>query len=238
MGLTHSSKGKEPDRYVVVGKHVASQCQSSLSSDPSSVSCDSSSVPCDPSSVPCDPTSVSCDPSSVPCDPISVPCDPDAVTIVVTDPTIVKCSICYKDIPRDNITLHKSHCTKLRTSKPSTTQTQSVTSKQTKSHSKSRKRTNKKAEPLTPADDLDSLLAEVKLADTMCGYETCRKKVNVIGLKCQFCSKKYCMEHNIPELHGCAEEARRHARRAHSKGEYTSIINRVEPLYFRHLGTD
>lgn len=84
--------------------------------------------------------------------------------------------------------------------------------------SKSKKKAGKKMTPLQRSgDDLDTLLAEMSLADSRCSQEKCRKKVNVIGQKCQFCGKRFCMEHSIPELHGCAEEARKHARRSLQK---------------------
>ena len=73
-----------------------------------------------------------------------------------------------------------------------------------------------KSEPAVE-EDLDSMLAEMALADSTCGHHGCKKNVNVLGFRCQFCQRRYCMSHNIPELHGCGEEAKKHARSAKPK---------------------
>ena len=67
------------------------------------------------------------------------------------------------------------------------------------------------------ANDLDAMLAEVSLADSTCSSPKCKKPVNLLSMRCQFCKLKFCMAHSIPEVHGCAEAAKRHARSQMSK---------------------
>ena len=61
-------------------------------------------------------------------------------------------------------------------------------------------------------DDLDTLLAEFTLADNTCSFPPCEKRVNLVGLSCQFCRRRHCMAHSLPEVHGCAEAAKKHSR--------------------------
>lgn len=61
-------------------------------------------------------------------------------------------------------------------------------------------------------EDLDALLAEVALIDSACAYTKCRKSVKLISVNCTFCCKRFCIEHSLPEVHGCGEDARRNAR--------------------------
>ena len=77
---------------------------------------------------------------------------------------------------------------------------------------KPKKKRASKVESETDPDDLDSLLAEVTQSNSTCGLSGCKKKTNLLGLCCQFCRRRFCMEHGIPEVHGCAEEAKKRAR--------------------------
>lgn len=117
-----------------------------------------------------------------------------------------------EDVPKENLAAHEVDCSKPCVKK---LRASSVTAKD---ESKSRKNAKKKkTQPTNSEDDLDSLLAEMTLSDSICNYANCRKKVNMIGLRCQFCGRRYCMEHGIPEVHGCGEEAKRYARKAQHK---------------------
>ena len=61
-------------------------------------------------------------------------------------------------------------------------------------------------------EDLDSLLAEMKLADERCNFPGCRKSVNLLGMKCQFCCSRFCVSHSLAEIHGCGEAVKKHSR--------------------------
>lgn len=78
--------------------------------------------------------------------------------------------------------------------------------------SKQSLRTKSKTRHVDPSDDLDTLLAEVALADSTCKFPQCPKKVNLLGILCQFCKKRFCMEHNLAEVHGCGDAAKGKSR--------------------------
>ena len=62
-------------------------------------------------------------------------------------------------------------------------------------------------------EDLDALLAEVKLADSTCKFSKCSKPVSLLGVQCQFCKSRYCMEHSLAEIHGCGDAAKVKSRK-------------------------
>ena len=81
-------------------------------------------------------------------------------------------------------------------------------------------------------DDLDALLVEFTLADTTCSFPQCEKSVNLVGLTCQFCRRKHCTTHSLPEVHGCAEAAKDHSRRQLKqemrRGVGLSVVRRAQ----------
>ena len=77
----------------------------------------------------------------------------------------------------------------------------------------SRKRSSQTSHGVPTHEDLDKLLAEVTLADCTCKFSQCSKKVNLLGIFCQFCKKRFCMEHSLPEVHGCGDAARQQSRK-------------------------
>lgn len=125
---------------------------------------------------------------------------------------MVECSICHKFVPEGNITTHTAFAHK-SDSHPSA----SPLPKQHKKPKAKAQPSEEKVRPEAAGDDLDSLLAKVTLEDSTCAYTVCKKKVNLLGLHCQFCRQKFCMKHGIPEVHGCAEEAKKYARCAQTK---------------------
>ena len=36
-----------------------------------------------------------------------------------------------------------------------------------------------------------------------CSFESCKKKVHLISFTCDYCNKKYCIKHRLPEVHNC-----------------------------------
>ena len=117
------------------------------------------------------------------------------------------CPSCGKSVPQCNIQLHSLHCSK------QTTQMMRESSA-SKSKAKPAKKKRPSVKSKDESDDLDAMLAEMTLMDSRCGFQGCKKNVNLLGLQCQFCNKRFCMEHTIPEVHGCAEAAKKHARQA------------------------
>ena len=125
------------------------------------------------------------------------------------------CPICETAVPRENLELHRVRCERLSHANAGL-----GTSKQSSQAKKLPSRPKVKAvkkNPAKEADDLDSLLAEMSLSDSTCKYADCRKSVSLVGTKCSFCSGRFCMSHSVPEVHGCAAAAKRHATQQLSK---------------------
>ena len=128
-------------------------------------------------------------------------------------------------MPTRNFELHQAHCEKQGTHPPKTSS--SATTKTTKSK-KANKKVASKHSRSQNLDDLDAMLAEVTLADSTCSNPKCKKPVNLLGMHCKFCNRKFCMAHSIPEVHGCAEAAKTHARSQISKELHG--VSRPKPL--------
>ncbi|KAM4553672.1 DNA-binding protein SMUBP-2 [Fundulus diaphanus] len=68
-----------------------------------------------------------------------------------------------------------------------------------------------------PEDDFDALIGAVVKADSVCSFVKCKASVLTLGQLCLFCNRQYCLSHHIPEVHGCGEKAKSHARMRISK---------------------
>nr|XP_026252347.1 DNA-binding protein SMUBP-2 [Urocitellus parryii] len=75
-----------------------------------------------------------------------------------------------------------------------------------------------RAAPAAPAEeDFDALLSAVVKADSTCAFAKCSASVVTLGQLCQLCGHRYCLSHHLPEVHGCGEKARAHARQRISR---------------------
>ena len=128
--------------------------------------------------------------------------------INLTAVNVSSCPSCGKPIPKDDFKLHSRTCSNLQVS--------ATVQKSTAKGGKIRPSVaqKKKGQPKKESDDLDTMLAEMTLLDSSCSLQGCKKKVNMLGLQCHLCCKRFCMEHNIPEIHGCSEAAKKYARQA------------------------
>uniref|UniRef100_A0A672G9Y0 DNA-binding protein SMUBP-2 n=1 Tax=Salarias fasciatus TaxID=181472 RepID=A0A672G9Y0_SALFA len=68
-----------------------------------------------------------------------------------------------------------------------------------------------------PDDDFDSLINAVIKAEGVCSFVKCKASVLTLGQLCIFCNRQYCLSHHIPEVHGCGDKAKSHARMRISK---------------------
>ncbi|XP_054476089.1 DNA-binding protein SMUBP-2 [Anoplopoma fimbria] len=68
-----------------------------------------------------------------------------------------------------------------------------------------------------PDDDFDTLINAVIKAERVCSFVKCKVSVLTLGQLCQFCNRQYCLSHHIPEVHGCGDKAKSHARMRISK---------------------
>ncbi|XP_015268314.1 PREDICTED: DNA-binding protein SMUBP-2, partial [Gekko japonicus] len=66
-------------------------------------------------------------------------------------------------------------------------------------------------------EDFDALISSAMKADNTCGFPKCKASVMTLGQLCLHCNKRYCLSHHIPEIHGCAEKAKTHARQRISR---------------------
>lgn len=127
-----------------------------------------------------------------------------------------RCVICGCTVPLLNWELHQIQCEKQQRRRVAagvgdpTTGT-GTSSKTAKNHKTKQKPSTKSSQKNPPEDDLDALLAEVKLADSTCNFSKCKKTVNLIGVCCQFCRRRYCLSHSLAEVHGCGEAAKQHS---------------------------
>ncbi|XP_047374036.1 DNA-binding protein SMUBP-2 isoform X2 [Sciurus carolinensis] len=71
--------------------------------------------------------------------------------------------------------------------------------------------------PPPPAEDFDALVSAAVKADSTCAHAKCSASVVTLGQLCQLCGRRYCLSHHLPEVHGCGEKARAHARQRISR---------------------
>ncbi|XP_057362671.1 DNA-binding protein SMUBP-2 isoform X2 [Manis pentadactyla] len=79
------------------------------------------------------------------------------------------------------------------------------------------KKKKKEAKGLPLEEDFDALVSAAIEADHTCGFAKCTASVTTLGQFCPHCSHRYCLSHHLPEVHGCGERARAHARQRISR---------------------
>lgn len=209
--MLHVSEGDGKDRHIVVSKPLKQEptvCTTSklqhsngIESSPNNTSCAVNS------DQPLLETQVKQTVSKL-------PTTPPATTPVPAG--VWKCSICGFAIPETNKELHQLRCEReqrqIETIMKDTKFLDHATSSSKKKQANSKKSKTTKTVTPTDTDDLDSLLEEMKEKDRKCNFPGCKKSANHLGIKCPFCKGRFCMTHNMAEVHGCEENARRHAR--------------------------
>ncbi|NWI33161.1 SMBP2 protein, partial [Sula dactylatra] len=86
----------------------------------------------------------------------------------------------------------------------------------------SRKKDKSEAKVKSGADsmaeeDIDALISAAIKADNTCSFPHCKASVTTLGQLCLHCNRRYCLSHHIPEVHGCGEKAKAHARQRISR---------------------
>jgi len=61
---------------------------------------------------------------------------------------------------------------------------------------------------MTDDEALDSILDN----KAKCHFLKCKTSTELLGSICQHCKEQYCYSHSLPEVHGCGEAAKQHAR--------------------------
>nr|XP_033784276.1 DNA-binding protein SMUBP-2 [Geotrypetes seraphini] len=65
---------------------------------------------------------------------------------------------------------------------------------------------------ISSEEDFDALISAAVKADNTCGFSKCKASILTLGQLCIHCNRRYCLSHHIPEVHGCGEKAKSHAR--------------------------
>ncbi|KAK7877055.1 hypothetical protein WMY93_032247 [Mugilogobius chulae] len=95
------------------------------------------------------------------------------------------------------------------------------TQPQSKKSTKAKKQTKSGACEIAAASssdtDFDALISAVVKADSVCSFIKCKASVLTLGQLCVFCNRLFCLSHHIPEVHGCGDKAKSHARMRISK---------------------
>ncbi|XP_066854840.1 DNA-binding protein SMUBP-2 isoform X2 [Anser cygnoides] len=85
-------------------------------------------------------------------------------------------------------------------------------------------RSNRKGKPAVKTgvdgateEDIDALISAAIKADNTCGFPRCKASVTTLGQLCPHCNRRYCLSHHVPEVHGCGEKAKAHARQRISR---------------------
>eukprot|EP00042_Codosiga_hollandica_P051594 m.636558 g.636558 ORF g.636558 m.636558 type:complete len:182 (+) comp58311_c0_seq4:3790-4335(+) len=70
------------------------------------------------------------------------------------------------------------------------------------------------SEKLAKVDDADddAILDAAIALNNSCWFTKCKEKVSLLGVTCPHCTYRYCMQHSMPEVHGCGDAARTAAR--------------------------
>merc|ERR1712029_776592 len=71
-------------------------------------------------------------------------------------------------------------------------------------------------------DDFESLCEEFQKLDQVCNYPKCKVLVATLGVTCKFCGLRFCLNHSMPEVHGCGDKARKAARQQISRDGWRS----------------
>ncbi|XP_029379610.1 DNA-binding protein SMUBP-2 [Echeneis naucrates] len=94
---------------------------------------------------------------------------------------------------------------------------QNLSSKKSKDKKRTKAGACDIAAAAAPDHDFDTLIKAVMKADSVCSFVKCKASVLTLGQLCLFCNRQYCLSHHIPEVHGCGDKAKSHARMRISK---------------------
>ncbi|XP_052076083.1 DNA-binding protein SMUBP-2-like isoform X25 [Mytilus californianus] len=136
------------------------------------------------------------------------------------------CKHCSKDVIKANYSLHEIHCA--RRQKEAAQSASSV--KNRKESAKNRPENQKKPPSSTKnmktnaekdviaklqnvdPDDFDALIASTKELDSKCNFTKCKVKTLTLGHTCEFCQRRFCLNHSMAEVHGCGDAVKARAR--------------------------
>ncbi|XP_037818145.1 DNA-binding protein SMUBP-2 isoform X1 [Lucilia sericata] len=77
---------------------------------------------------------------------------------------------------------------------------------------------------------LDDVLTAVKDVDNLCDFARCKTKTSLMGQNCDYCHKRFCFKHGLPEVHGCGEAAKKTERKQFLHPKPAKTIKQEEEL--------
>ncbi|KAK0042710.1 DNA-binding protein SMUBP-2 [Biomphalaria pfeifferi] len=146
------------------------------------------------------------------------------------DDDIKQCCHCQKNIRIANLALHELHCSRLKKTKDINTEGGEKISEQGGAKKKEVKATEKKKPPMKSQthkvaevlgkidpNDFEGLIASITELDSKCAFRKCKTLTNTLGRNCEHCTRRFCLTHLMPEVHGCGDAAKEAARRVISR---------------------
>ena len=135
----------------------------------------------------------------------------DDVEVEEKDDADFVCESCGKKIPVQNRDLHTIHCSRKAKEASAAPTTQVKPKNKTKKNKKDKNTKPDLAQ--AKEEDFDALIAMATQLNTKCQFPKCKASTSCLGQNCEFCAKRYCLSHHIPEVHGCGDAAKQRARK-------------------------
>lgn len=123
---------------------------------------------------------------------------------------LVNCQYCGKNVIRANLASHQAHCQ--RAAKPAPVKKTHTVKPKSAVKKKKENSSSKSAIDQVDPDDFDALLAAAAEQNSKCTFRKCKVLTVTLGQTCEFCLQRFCLNHHIPEVHGCGDEAKAKAR--------------------------
>ncbi|XP_070198061.1 DNA-binding protein SMUBP-2-like isoform X2 [Littorina saxatilis] len=214
LGLLHVSRGEGKERHLVVSKPGTRP-----STVPSGEAGDAASCPGDDVEND-DPTALSNAEPSAETETFPSEAAQEEKPKVKAGSS---CRLCGRDVIPANLQLHEAHCGR-REHQPAAPASASGAAGGPKKEKKEKKKkppsqVHQAAQVLGKVadDDFDALIATVKAMDSKCSYKKCKTLTNTLGRNCVHCMRRFCLQHLMPEIHGCGDAAKIHARQTISR---------------------
>ena len=131
--------------------------------------------------------------------------DTEGATASPHQPAESICDKCQRVMPADNLALHQLRCT-------GNTAAVKPPQRPASAKGKSKKKKQKNAAPEEEEEDFDALIEAAIKENRSCAFKKCKASTATLGQNCEFCAKRYCLQHHIPEVHGCGDAAKSRAR--------------------------
>ncbi|XP_064609271.1 DNA-binding protein SMUBP-2-like [Liolophura sinensis] len=121
---------------------------------------------------------------------------------------LLNCQYCGKNVIRANLVSHEAHCQRVAKPVP----LKKPNSAKPKSAVKKKNNSSKSAIDQVDPDDFEALLAAATEQNSKCTFRKCKSLTTTLGQTCEFCLQRFCLNHHMPEVHGCGNEAKSKAR--------------------------